>query len=318
MTTKPIMAAVLCVFATSAIAQSYPSRPIRYIVPSSAGSGNDFIARIMAADMSPALGQQILVDNRAGGGGNIAGELAATAAPDGHTMFQVSSTIAINQTLYPKLPYSLTRDFAPVTLLAMQPNLIVVNASLPVTTIPELIKFAKAKPDSINYSSAGLGSNSFLAAELLNTLAGIKMTHVAYKGGGPAIAGAAAGETSLMIGPMPPSAPFIQQGKLRGIAVTSAKRLPEFPQYPAVAESIPGYEFSNWYGLTVPINTPKHVIPILHRVTVESLNKPHIVKQLANVGYIVATNQPAEYGAFMKSEIAKLGKIVKQTGATVN
>ena len=164
-------------------AQAYPARPIRYIVPSSAGSGNDFLARILAADMGHALGQQIVVDNRAGAGGNIAGELAANAPADGYTMFQSSISLAINTTLSRKLPYDLVRDFTAVTLLALQPNLVVVNASLPVKSVSELIQYAKAKPGAIHFSSSGPGTNSFLAAELLNTLAGIKMVHVPYKGG---------------------------------------------------------------------------------------------------------------------------------------
>jgi tripartite-type tricarboxylate transporter receptor subunit TctC len=313
-----VLAGVVAAGAADAAAQAYPSRPIRYIVPSSAGSGNDFIARLMGADMSQSLGQQIIVDNRAGAGGNIAGELAATAAPDGYTMFQVSSTIAINQTLYPKLPYNLVRDFAPVTLLAIQPNLVVVHSALPVNSIADLIKVAKARPGGLNYSSAGLGSNSFLATELLNTLAGIKLVHVPYKGGGPAISATAAGETSLMIGPMATSAPHIQQGKLRGIAVSSSKRLPDFPQYPAVAETVPGYVFDNWYGLTVPVKTPRAVIPVLQRAATEALNKPAIHKQLANVGFIVSTGEPAEFGTFLKNEIAKMGNIVRQTGTKVD
>ena len=306
---------VICPFASEAWTQTYPARPIRYIIPSSAGSGNDFIARIMAVEMSNMLGQQIVVDNRAGGGGNIAGELAAHALPDGYTMFQTSITLAINASLYRSLPYHIVRDFAPVTLLAIQPNLVVVNASVPAKSIDEFIRLAKTKPGEFNYSSAGLGSNSFLAVELLNTLAGIRLTHVPYKGGGPAIAAVAAGETSLMIGPIPTAMPFIQQGKMRGLAVSSSKRLAEFPQYPAVCESLPGYVFDNWYGLQVPTKTPKEVIAVLHRSAVETLEKPNIVKQLSNVGYIAMTGQPAQFGAFLKAEIEKLAKIIKQTGA---
>jgi tripartite-type tricarboxylate transporter receptor subunit TctC len=306
---------VSCLFAAEAWSQAYPARPIRYIIPSSAGSGNDFIARIMAVEMSYMLGQQIVVDNRAGGGGNIAGDLAAHAPADGYTMFQTSITLAINASLYRNLPYDIVRDFAPVTLLAIQPNLVVINASVPAKSIDEFIRLAKTRPGEFNYSSAGLGSNSFLAAELLNTLAGIKLTHVPYKGGGPAVAAVAAGETSLMIGPIPTAMPFIQQGKMRGLAVSSSQRLAAFPQYPTVDESLPGFVFDNWYGLMVPARTPKAVITVLHRSAVETLNKPNIVKQLSNVGYIATTNQPAEFGAFLKTEIAKLDKIIKQTGA---
>lgn len=292
---------------------------MRYIAPSSIGSGNDFIARIMANDMGQVLGQQIIVDNRAGAGGNIAAELAARAPADGYTLLQVSSTLGINASLSRNVPWDLVRDFSPVTLLAMQPNLVVVHTSLPVKSIGDLIKLAKARPGEINYSSAGPGSNSFLAAELLNTLAGIKMVHVPYKGGGPAMTAVAAGETSLMIGPPATSMPHIQQGKLRGLAISSSKRLPQFPQYPTVAETVPGYDFDGWYGLLAPVKTPKEVISTLHRVANGTLSKPHIIKVLNNAGYFPpASNQPVEFGPFLKSEIEKLAKIVQLTGATEN
>ncbi len=241
------------------------------------------------------------------------------APADGYTLMQVSSTLAINASLSRNLPWNLVRDFAPVTLLAMQPNLVVVHAALPVHSIGDLIRLAKAKPGEINYSSAGPGSNSFLAAELLNTLAGIKMVHVPYKGGGPAMTAAAAGETSLMIGPPATSMPHIQQGKLRGLAISSSKRSPEFPQYPTVAETVPGYEFDGWYGLLAPARTPKAVMATLQRVTNATLNKPHIIKLLNTAGYFPPpSDQSPEFGAFLKSEIAKLAKIIQQTGATAN
>lgn len=297
-----------------ASAQAYPQRPIRFILPSSAGSGNDFIGRLMAVDMAQTLGQQIVVDNRAGGGGNIAADLAAHAPADGYTMFQVSITLAINASLYRSLTYDIVRDFSPVSLLAIQPNLVVVNTSVPAKTIDEFVKLAKAKPGEFNFSSSGPGSNSFLAAELLSTLGGIRMVHLPYKGGGPAIAAVAAGETSLMIGPIPTAMPFIQQGKIRGLAISSSKRLAEFPQYPTVAESLPGFEFDNWYGLQVPARTPQGIIKTLHRAAVSALNTPSIARQLSNAGYIVTTNEPAAFGEFLKAEIAKVAKIIKQTG----
>lgn len=312
---SPVVLTLLSgLIAADALAQSYPARPIRFIVPSSAGSGNDFIARLMSAEMGQALGQQIVVDNRAGAGGDIAGELAATAPADGYTMLQSSISMAIHMSLSSKLRYNLVRDFAPVTLLAIQPNLVVVPSTLPARSIAELVKLAKANPGTINYSSSGPGTNSFLAAELLSSLAGIKMVHVPYKGGGPAVAAAAAGETSLMIGPIATSAPFIQQGKLVGLAVTSSKRLPEFPQYPTVAETFPGYAFDNWYGLLVPVRTPREVVTALHRAAFEALNKTHIVKLLSNAGFIAAPGQPAEFAAFVNAEIAKVAKILQQAG----
>jgi tripartite-type tricarboxylate transporter receptor subunit TctC len=305
---------------TSAVgAQTYPDRPVLYIVPSSVGSGNDFIARAVVNDLVPALGQQIIVDNRAGAGGNGAAEIASRAPADGYTLMQVSSSLAINGSVLRSVPWDLVRDFSPVALLAMQPNLVAVNAALPVQSIADLIKLTKAKPGAINYSSSGPGTNSFLAAELLNLLAGIKMTHVPYKGGGPAMTAAAAGETALMIGPPATALPLIQQGKLRGVAISSKQRIPEFPQWPTVAETVPGYEFDGWYGLLAPVGTPKQAIETWRRLIGVSLAKPNVVKLLNAAGYFPpAPNQPVDFGPFMKAEIAKLAKIVKQTGAAEN
>jgi tripartite-type tricarboxylate transporter receptor subunit TctC len=307
----------LCVVAVQA--QSYPSRPVRYIAPSSVGSGNDFIARVVVNDVIGALGQQVIVDNRAGAGGNVAAEIASRAAADGYTLMQVSSTLAINASITRNMPWDLVRDFTPVTLLAMQPNLVAVHAGLPVNTIADLVRLARSKPGAINYSSAGPGSNSFLAAELLNSLAGIKMVHVPYKGGGPAMTAAAAGETALMIGPPATALPLIQQGKLRGIAISSRRRLAEFPQWPTVAETVPGYEFDGWYGLLAPARTPRAVTALWQREVNATLAKPGIIKLLNGAGYFpTPADQPVDFGLFMRAEIAKLGKIVQQTGAAEN
>jgi tripartite-type tricarboxylate transporter receptor subunit TctC len=265
--------------------------------------------------MSQTLNQQVVVDNRAGAAGNIAGELAANAPADGYTILQTSVTLAINASFHKKLSYNILRDFAPITLLAIQPNLLTVNAAVPATSVAELIKYAKAKPGAVNFASAGLGSNSFLAAEYFATMAGVKLTHVAYKGGGPAIAAIGAGESQMMIGPIPTAQPFIQQGRIRGLAVSSSKRLPDFPQIPTIAETVPGYAFDNWYGMLVPVKTPKEVIATLHRAATLALRKQHIVKQLANAGYVPAGGTGAEFDVFHKAEITKLAKIIKQTGA---
>ena len=300
-------------------AQSYPTRPVRYIAPSSVGSGNDFIARVVVNDLIAALGQQVIVDNRAGAGGNVAAEIASRAPADGYTLMQVSSTLAINASITRNMPWDLVRDFVPVSLLAMQPNVVAVHAGLPVNTMADLLKLAKAKPGTINYSSAGPGSNSFLAAELLNSRAGIKMVHVPYKGGGPAMTAAAAGETALMIGPPATALPLIQQNKLRGIAISSRQRLAEFPHWPTVAETVPGYEFDGWYGLLAPARTPRAITELWQRQLKTTLAKPAIVKLLNGAGYFPApTDQHVDFGPFMRAEIAKLAKIVQLTGAAEN
>ena len=310
-----VLVATLVVAALDASAQAYPLRPVRYIAPSSVGSGNDFIARVVINDLIPALGKQVIIDNRAGAGGNMAAEIAAHAPPDGYTLMQVSSTLAINVNVTRNVPFDLVRDFAPVALLAMQPNLVAVNASLGVGTIADLIKLAKSK--TIYYSSAGPGSNSFLAGELLNTLAGIKMVHVPYKGGGPSMTAAATGETALMIGPPATAMPFIQQGKLRGIAICSKQRIHEFPQWPAVNETVPGYDLDGWYGVLAPARTPQAVIDMWYRLINSTLAKPQIVKSLNSAGYF-PSEQPIDFGAFLKDEINKLGKVVQLAGAAEN
>jgi len=313
---RGIACAALALSVSAAPAQSYPSHPVRYIAPSSIGSGNDYLARLITNDLVAAFGQQIIVDNRAGAGGNMAAEIAARAPADGYTLLQVSSTLGINATLMRDAQWDLVRDFAPIALLATQPNLVAVHAALPVHTVTDLIKLAKAKPGALHYASAGPGSNSVLTAELLNTLAGITLAHVPYKGGGPAMTATAAGETALMIGPPASALPFIQQGKLRGIAITSKQRNPAFPQWPTVAETVPGYDLDGWYGLLAPARTPRAVIALWQRHLGATLAKPELLKLLNGAGYFPPpADQPVDFGPYMQAEIAKLAKIVAQTGA---
>lgn len=314
-----IVAPLLLLYVATACPQSYPTRPVRYIAPSSVGSGNDFIARVIVNDVAAAIGQQVIVDNRSGAGGSIAAEIASRAPADGYTLMQVSSTLAINASVTRNMAWDLLRDFTPITLLAMQPNLVAVRADLPVNNIAELVQLAKSRPGAINYSSAGPGSNSFLAAELLNYLAGIKMIHVPYKGGGPAMTAVATGETALMIGPPATALPLIRQGKLRGIAITSGRRVAEFPQWPTVAETIPGYDFDGWYGVLAPARTPLAVTGLWRRQLASTLAKPPIAKLLNGGGYFPPpADQSVDFGSFMQMEIAKFAKIVQQTHAADN
>lgn len=305
----------LCGFVGEVSSQNYPTRPVRYILPSSAGGGGDFLGRIMAEELTQALGQQVIVDNRAGAAGNIGAEIAARSTPDGHTVFQCSATLAINATLYRKLGYDLVRDFIPVSLIVIQPNVVIANARVPAKTIPELIKLAKDQPGTINYASAGPGSASFFAAELLKSMAGIDMLHVPYKGGGPALTSIVSGESSVMFAPYPPARPHIEAGRLRALAVTSATRLPALPQYPTVAEAgLTGYESNNWYGLMVPAMTRKPIVAKLHSTIRSIMGKPEVNKRLSDLGYVPAGNRPEEYAKFVKSEIAAHAKLIRQTG----
>jgi tripartite-type tricarboxylate transporter receptor subunit TctC len=230
------------------IAQAYPAKPIRYLIPMSPGSGADTIGRIVAGGMSPALGQQVVIDNRTGAAGNIGAELAAKSPPDGYTVFQSSMTHAVNATLYTNLTYDLVRDFAAVTLVANSPSMVVVHPSLPVKSLTELVKLAKARPGALNHGSTGAGTATFLAAEMFKSQAGVNLQHVPYRGGGEALIAVVTGEVSVYLGPLATVLPQVQQGKLRGLALTTLKRLPALSEFPTVAESgYPGYEAGNWY-----------------------------------------------------------------------
>lgn len=311
--------ALACLFlqlAADGLAQGYPVKPVRYLVPMSAGSGADTIGRIVAGGMTQAFGQQVIVDNRTGAAGNIGAELAAKAPPDGYTVFQASMTHAVNATLYSNLPYDLTRDFAPVTQLASSPSIVVVHPSLPVKSIAELVKLAKARPGALNYSSTGAGSATFLAAELFKSMARVDLLHVPYRGGGESLTAVVTGEVSVYFSPMATALPQVRQGRLRPLAVTTLKRLPAMPEYPTVAESgYAGYEAGNWYGLVVPVKTPKETIVAIRNAAVAALKNPGVAKRMDDLGYIAVGSQPEEFAAYISSEIEKLAKILRQVGA---
>ena len=305
-------------FASDGWTQSYPARAVRYVVPSSPGGGNDTIARVFAEGLAREFGEQVVVENRAGAAGNIAAEAVARAPADGYTLLQISQGHAANVTLYRELRYNLVRDFAGVTLMAEEPFVVVVHPSLPVKSINDLIKLAKAKPGELNFPSAGTGTTSFLSGELFKNMAGVDMVHVAYKGGGPALLAAISGETSVYFGPLPPAMPHIRQGRLRAIAAGTAARIPVMPELPTVAESgVPGYELTNWFGLLVPVRTPKEVLETIHRAAVAALNKPSLRKRFGDLGLIPMTSLPAELEAHVKSKIEMLAKLIRQTGAAV-
>lgn len=292
-------------------AQAYPTRVIHYVVPSSAGSSVDTIGRIVAAGLTEAFGQQVIVENRAGAGGNIGAALVAKAAPDGYTVMQVSNNHTTNVTLYKNRGYDLLRDFAPVTKLAVSPYVLVVHPSLPVKSVPELIKLAKAKPGAITYSSAGVGSGTFMAAELFKSQAELDMLHIPYIGGGPALTAVMSGEAVLYGAPLATALPHIQSGRLRALGVSTDKSVPLLPEVPPVAATVPGYEFSAWNGIVVPANTPKEIIATLRSASSKALNIPKVSKRLNDLGYIVIADQPEELMAFMKSEIAKMAKLIR-------
>ena len=310
-----LMAVCVCV-SSAALAQTYPVKVIRYIVPMSPGSGADTLARIVTGGMGNILGQQVIVDNRTGASGNIGAEAGAKAAPDGYTLFQASSTHAGNVSLYRNLSYDLVRDFAPVTQLASSPSLAVVHPSLPVKSIAELVRLAKARPGEINYASTGTGTATWVAGELFKSMARINLLHVPYRGGGEAVTAVASGEVSVYFGPLSVLMPQVKAGRLRALAVTTAKRLAVAPELPTIAElGYPDYQSGNWYGIVVPAKTSRDIITTLRNAAAQALAEPKISKQLTELGYVLAGDQPEEFAAFIKSEIATLGKIIWQTGA---
>jgi tripartite-type tricarboxylate transporter receptor subunit TctC len=300
-------------FAQTSFAQTYPSKPIRFIVPTAPGGGSDLMARMLGQKYTEAWGQQVVVDHRPGAGMTIGIDLTAKATPDGHTIIIVNPSHAINATLMSKLPYDPVRDLAPVTVLATQPYAVVVSQSLPVKNIKELIALAKSKPRELSYASSGPGSASHLATEMFIGMTGIEMTHVPYKGTGSVMPDLISGRTPIMINPVLAVITQVQAGRLRAIAVTSAKRADSLPDVPTVAESgVPGYEATAWYMLLVPGKTPAAIVTKLNAETVKALKANDMREMLAKAGSEGVGNTPREAAEFLKVEIARWGKVIKQ------
>jgi tripartite-type tricarboxylate transporter receptor subunit TctC len=299
----------------NAHAQRYPAKTVRIVVASSAGSGTDTGGRIIAAGLAEVFGQQVIVDNRAGAGGNIGAEMVARAPPDGYTLLHMSSALTANAVLYKSLPYDLVRDFAAISLLIMQPNLLVVHPSLPVRTVGELVRLAKARPGAIDYASGGTGTGTFVGVELFKEAAGVNLLHVPYKGGGPALASLIAGETSVSILALSATLAHVRGGRLRLLAVTSARRAPMLAEYPTVAESgYPGFEFEVRHGLMAPAKTPRETIMTIHGAALAALKIPAIGKRIDDLGYVPIGTQPDEFAAHIKAEIANQGKLLGRLG----
>ena len=298
--------------AVPAAAQSYPQKPVRMIMPVSAGSGSDVIGRIIATGMSEHCGQQVVVDNRAGAAGNIGAEAAARAAADGYNVLFAFVGLAANAVLYENLRYDVLRDFAPVTLLGSSAAIVVVHPSLPVKSIAELVKLAKQKPGAINYASGGAGTPTYIGAELFKRQAGIDLLHIPYRAGGEALTSVIAGETGVYFAPLASTLSYLKQGRLRALAVTSTRRLGLLPQYPTVAElGYPDYESGFWHGLLVPAKTPREIIIPLRNAAVQVLNQPAVAQRLVELGYVSYGTTPEEFGVYLKSEINKLRNLLK-------
>ena len=304
--------------AAYAAEQTFPTKPIRFIVPTATGGGSDPLARALGTKYSTAWGQQVVVDNRPGAGMTIGIDLVAKASPDGHTMVLVNPSHAINATLMTKLPYDAVRDLTPVTVIATQPLVMVVSQSLPVKNVRELIALAKAKPREVSYASSGPGSASHLAAEMLSGMTGIELSHVPYKGTGPALPDLISGRVQLYINPLLAMIGAVEGGRLRVLAVTSAKRVATLPDVPTVAESgVPGYEATSWYMLLVPGKTPASVVSKINAETLKALKDKDMIDLLTRGGADPLGNSPREAMEFLKVEIARWGKAVKQAGVKI-
>jgi len=292
-------------------AQAYPSRPVRLIVGFAAGGGNDIVARLIGQWLSERLGQPFVVENRPGAGSNIATQAVVNAAPDGYTLLLVGATNAINVSYYQKLNFNFVHDIAAVASITHQPQIILAVPSFPARTIPELIGYAKANPGKINVSSPGVGSISHLAGELLKMMAGIEMVHVPFSGNSPALTALLGGQVDVSIASLPSSIELIRTGKLRGLAVTSTKRVEALPDVPAVIESIPGYEVNAWYGVGAPKGTPAAIIDKLNREIGAALADPHLKARIVEFGGTPVAQSPAEFGKFIADETEKWSKVIR-------
>ena len=305
--------------AAEAGAQTYPSRAIRFIIPQSAGSATDTVARMIGTRLAEKFGQPVIHENRAGAGGIIGVELTAKAAPDGYTIAIVSATHTVNPSLRRNLPYDTIADFAPVTMATAQPYVMLAHPSLPAKNVKELVALARARPGQINYASSGAGTLGHLGFELLKTSANVNMVHVPYKGIVPAITDIVGGHVSLLYSTVVSGMPQVNAGKLRALAVSSAKRAQVAPGVPTVAESgFPGYDVSGWYGILAPAKTPTDIIARLNTEIVTILRSPAATERLAADGSEAVGSTPEQFGAHIKSEIVKWGKVVKAAGITAD
>lgn len=317
-TTRILLAAALCA-STAAVAQDFPTKPVRVIVPFAAGGATDIVTRVVSQKLTEIWGQTIVVDNRAGAGGNIGADLAAKSAADGYTIFMTSgSIVTANPHMYRKLPYSAARDLAAVTNVASGPQAIVVNPNFAAKTVKDLINMAKAKPESVTFGSAGIGTQTHLAGENFIASAGLKVTHIPYKGEAPAIADLLGGQIQFVTPNLSAAIVHVRAKRLRALGVTSPTRSKQLPEVPAVAETLPGFENLGWFGFMVPTGTPQAVVAKIHRDTVTALKDPVIAKRFEDLGMVPVGNSSADFAKAIREESLRWAKVIKERNLQVN
>ena len=312
-----LLCAALAAFSAPALAQQYPTRPVRFVVPFAPGGSTDTLARTIGVKLADALGQQVVVDNRTGANGDIGMEIVARSRPDGYTIvLGYIANLAIAPSLYAKMPYDPVKDFAPITQPASSPNVLTAHPSVQAKTLQELIALAKAKPGQISFASTGVASVGHLTGELINNLAGIRMTHVPYKGSGQAVTDILGGHVQVMFSGFSSTLHHIRAGKLRALAVTGPKRSPALAEVPTISEQgFPGVEATAWYGILAPAGTPKPVVARLHGDLVKVLKQPDVVQKLDGLGFEIVASTPEQFGAYIRTEIKKWEKVVRASGA---
>ncbi|MGE0556796.1 MAG: Bug family tripartite tricarboxylate transporter substrate binding protein [Burkholderiales bacterium] len=317
-TTRILLAAALCA-STAAVAQDFPTKPVRVIVPFSAGGATDIVTRVVSQKLTEIWGQTIVVDNRAGAGGNIGADLAAKSAADGYTIFMTSgSIVTANPHMYRKLPYNAARDLAAVTNVASGPQAIVVNPKFAAKTVKDLINMAKAKPESVTFGSAGIGTQTHLAGENFIASAGLNVTHIPYKGEAPAIADLLGGQIQFLTPNLSAAIVHVRAKRLRALGVTSPTRSKQLPDVPAVAETLPGFENLGWFGFMVPTGTPQPVVAKIHRDTVAALKDPVIAKRFEDLGMVPVGNSSADFAKAIREESVRWAKVIKERKLQVN
>ena len=310
------LAALVVTIAVDAIAQPYPTRSIRLVVPFAPGSTTDTLSRVIAQKLTDALGQQVVIDNRTGAGGNIGTDIAAKASPDGHTLVVVPGSHAINASLYPKLPFDPIKDFSPIVLIGSAPLLVGAHPGLAAANMRELIALARAKPGQIRYASGGVGTPSHLAMELLRSMAAVDIVHVPYKGGGSVLNAVVSGEVQLTPTGLLVLGPLARAGRIRLLATTGARRMAALPEVPTVAESgVPGYAASGWWGVLAPANTPRPIVQRLNAIVVKALEAPDLRERLATDGIEPIGGPPDAFAAHLQREVAQWARVVRESGA---